>query len=70
MISDIERIKKIVQILDKVIPILIDNFPAALPQAPVTITDPNEKGLKILSNLKKEIDGVTGKKALEEVNDG
>ncbi|CAO1438037.1 unnamed protein product [Diamesa hyperborea] len=78
VISDIERIKKIVQILEvvgnKVIPLIIDNFPAPLVQAQATtsITDTNDKGLKILNNLKKEI-GVTGnhdKKVLDEVNDG
>ncbi|CAO1424169.1 unnamed protein product [Diamesa tonsa] len=79
VISDIERIKKIVQILEvvgnKVIPLIIDNFPAPLVQVqtPTSITDTNDKGLKILNNLKKEIDGVTGnhdKKVLDEVNDG
>ena len=57
VISDIERVKKIVQILDKVIPLIIDNFPATLTQAPASITDPNDKGLKFLNNLKKEISG-------------
>ena len=79
VISDIERIKKIVQILEvvgnKVIPLLIDNFPAPLVQTqpPPSITDSNDKGLKILNNLKKEIDGITGnheKKVLDEANDG
>lgn len=79
VISDVERIKKIVQILEivgnKVIPLLIDNFPAPLPQAqaPSSITDSNDKGLKILNNLRKDIEGVTGnhdKKVLDEANDG
>lgn len=81
VISDIERIKKIVQILEivgnKVIPLLIDNFPASLTQtqaqAPASITESNDKGLKILNNLKKDFEGVTGnhdKKVLDEVNDG
>lgn len=65
VISDIERIKKIAQILeivgDKVIPLIIDNLPAKSKQTSVPITvDSNEKGLKFLNDLKKELNGVTG----------
>ncbi|CAO1423076.1 unnamed protein product [Diamesa serratosioi] len=68
VISDIERIKKIVQVLefvgDKVIPLIIENFPAPLTQPPAPIiVDSNETGLTIFNNLKK---GIHERKVLDE----